>query len=278
MHPSSGRGGSGRSGARSPTGCSCSSSPCRSIPVGGHPALQFDIATRRSHVFGGTFYPTDNLILVAFGFGIIVTVFFVGSTFGRMWCGYACPQTVWLEFLFRPIEAFLEGGPSNQRKLNLAPWTGRKFAIKAAKWAIWTAVALLMSSTFVAYFTGWGPLAARPRDRTRGVDGRPVRDRVRGGRHRVRLRLVPRPDVHDRVPVRPPAERAGRPGHDPGGVRREARRPEGAAEGPPRRRPRRRLHRVPRLRERLPDRAPTSGAASSPSASARRSASTRATR
>ncbi|MFO7692616.1 MAG: cytochrome c oxidase accessory protein CcoG [Vicinamibacterales bacterium] len=128
------------------------------IPVGGHPALQFDLANRRTHVFGGTFYPTDSILLVAAGFGTIVTVFFVGSTFGRMWCGYACPQTVWLEFLFRPIEAFLEGGPSNQRRLNLAPWNGRKLAIKTAKWSSWTAVALLMSSTFVAYFTGWGPL------------------------------------------------------------------------------------------------------------------------
>jgi len=126
--------------------------------VGGHPAIQFDIASRRTFVFGGTFYPTDSLILVSFGFGIIVTVFFVGSTFGRMWCGYACPQTVWLEFMFRPIEALLEGGPTNQRRLNLAPWSGRKIAIKAAKWAIWSAAALLMSSTFVAYFTGWAPL------------------------------------------------------------------------------------------------------------------------
>ena len=128
------------------------------IQVGGNPALQFDIASRRTHVFGGTFYPTDSLVLVSFGFGIIVTVFFVGSTFGRMWCGYACPQTVWLEFMFRPIEAFLEGGPVNQKALNLASWTGRKLAIKAAKWSIWTMVALVMSSTFVAYFTGWRPL------------------------------------------------------------------------------------------------------------------------
>ncbi|MEI6667099.1 MAG: cytochrome c oxidase accessory protein CcoG [Acidobacteriota bacterium] len=128
------------------------------LSVGRHPALQFDIATRRTFVFGGTFYPTDSLLLVSFGFGIIVTVFFVGSTFGRMWCGYACPQTVWLEFLFRPIEAVIEGGPSRQAKLNRAPWTGRKLAIKATKWTIWSAVALLMSSTFVAYFTGWTPL------------------------------------------------------------------------------------------------------------------------
>ena len=128
------------------------------VPVGGYPAVWLDIFARRSHVFGSTFYPTDSRILVAFGFGVIVSVFFAASTFGRLWCGYACPQTVYLEFLFRPIEAFLEGGPTNQRKLNLAPWSGRKVAIKAAKWSIWTAVAVLMSSTFVAYLVSWAGL------------------------------------------------------------------------------------------------------------------------
>jgi cytochrome c oxidase accessory protein FixG len=128
------------------------------IPVGGRPAVFLDIATRRFHVFGATFHPTDNILLAAFGLGTIVTIFFVGSTFGRMWCGYACPQTVYLEFLFRPIEAFLEGGPLKQRKLNAAPWSGRKLAIKAAKWSLWTVVALAMSATFVAYFTNWDAL------------------------------------------------------------------------------------------------------------------------
>lgn len=137
------------------------------VPVGGHPALMLDIVNRRTHVFGATYYPTDTLILVAFGFGVIVTVFFVASSFGRMWCGYSCPQTVWLEFFFRPIEAFLEGGPFKQRKLNAAPWGGRKIAIKAAKWTAWSALALLMASTFVAYFTGWGPL-------TRGLAADPL--------------------------------------------------------------------------------------------------------
>jgi cytochrome c oxidase accessory protein FixG len=129
------------------------------IPIGGYPALFIDLATRRTHVLGATFNPADSLILVAFGFGVIVTVFFVASTFGRMWCGYTCPQTVYLEFVFRPIEAFLEGGPLKQRKLNAAPVDARKAAIKIGKWAIWTVVALVMASTFVAYFTGWGPLA-----------------------------------------------------------------------------------------------------------------------
>lgn len=130
------------------------------IPIGGHPAIQIDLAARRVHLFGAIFHPTDNLLLVAFGLGIVVTVFFVGSTFGRMWCGYTCPQTVYLEFLFRPIETLFEGAPAAQRKLNAAPWSGRKLAIKAAKWALWTVVAGLMAGTFVAYFTGWAPLAA----------------------------------------------------------------------------------------------------------------------
>jgi cytochrome c oxidase accessory protein FixG len=135
------------------------------VPVGGFPAVFLDLETRRFHVLGATFHPTDNLLLAAFGLGIIVTVFFVGSTFGRMWCGYACPQTVYLEFFFRPIEAWLEGGPLKQRKLNAAPWSGRKLAIKAAKWSIWTLLALAMASTFVAYFVGWkGLLSGLARD------------------------------------------------------------------------------------------------------------------
>lgn len=129
------------------------------IPIGGTPAVLLDIATRQFHVFGTTFHPTDNLLLAAFGFGVVVTVFFVGSTFGRIWCGFGCPQTVYLEFLFRPLEAFIEGGPTNQRHLNKAPWSARKIAIKGAKWAVFAAIALAMATTFVAYFTGWKALA-----------------------------------------------------------------------------------------------------------------------
>ena len=129
------------------------------IPIGGHPAVLLDLSTVRFHLFGATFHPTDNLLLAAFGFGVVVTVFFVGSTFGRVWCGFGCPQTVYLEFLFRPIEAFIEGGPTNQRRLNKAPWTVHKFSVKAAKWLTFGAVGLAMATTFVAYFTGWATLA-----------------------------------------------------------------------------------------------------------------------
>lgn len=130
------------------------------IPIGGHPAVLLDIATRRFHILGATFHPTDNLILAAFGFGVVVTVFFVGSTFGRVWCGFGCPQTVYLEFLFRPLEALIEGGPTNQRHLNKEPWGPHKILIKATKYAVFGVVAVAMAATFVAYFTGWSALLA----------------------------------------------------------------------------------------------------------------------
>lgn len=128
------------------------------IPIGGYPAVFLDIATRRFHVLGATFHPTDNLLLAAFGFGVVVSVFFIGSTFGRLWCGFACPQTIYLEFIFRPIEMWFEGGATGQRHLNKMPWNARKLAVKGGKWLAWSVIALGMSSTFVAYFVGWRPM------------------------------------------------------------------------------------------------------------------------
>jgi cytochrome c oxidase accessory protein FixG len=128
------------------------------VPVGGHPAVHLDLSTRQFHVLGATFHPTDNLLLAALGVAVIVTVFFVGSTFGRLWCGYACPQTVYMEFVFRPIEVWLEGKPVQQVRLDLAPWSARKLAIKGAKWTLFALVSLALSSTFVAYFVSWDRL------------------------------------------------------------------------------------------------------------------------
>jgi len=128
------------------------------IPVGGHPAVFLNLATRQFHILGAIFHPTDNLLLLAFGAGVIVTVFFVGSAFGRLWCGYACPQNVYLEFVFRPIEIALEGRRSAQRRLDAAPWSPEKLARKSAKWTLWTIVALAMAASFVAYFVSWSGL------------------------------------------------------------------------------------------------------------------------
>ncbi len=129
------------------------------IILNGKPAMLLDLAARKFYLFGGTFHPTDNLILLAFAGGIATMVFFITATYGRIWCGYACPQTVYLEFLFRPIEALIEGKPSQQRKLNRGPWTGDKALRKTSKWLLYTVAALLMATTFVAYFVGWSGLS-----------------------------------------------------------------------------------------------------------------------
>ena len=141
------------------------------IPVGGRPALFLDLASRQFHVLGAVFHPTDNLLLLAFGAGTIVTVFFVGSVFGRLWCGYACPQNVYLEFVFRPIEVALEGQRGAQRRLNAAPWSLNKLLRKSGKWVLCVLVALFMASTFVAYFVSWPALVERLLDDPLGHRG-----------------------------------------------------------------------------------------------------------
>ncbi|MBW2528383.1 MAG: cytochrome c oxidase accessory protein CcoG [Deltaproteobacteria bacterium] len=128
------------------------------VTMNGKPAMLLDVVKRQFHFLGSTFHPTDNLILLALGGVIGALVFFVTGTYGRIWCGYGCPQTVYLEFVFRPIETLLEGKPKARIKRNAGPWTQDKILRKSAKWALYVVFALLLSATFVAYFVGWSGL------------------------------------------------------------------------------------------------------------------------
>ena len=74
-------------------------------------SVLLDLAARRFTLFGQTFLPTDTLLLALMMVGIFLTIFFVTAIFGRVWCGWACPQTVYMEFLYRPIERFFDGTP-----------------------------------------------------------------------------------------------------------------------------------------------------------------------
>ncbi len=130
------------------------------LPVGGHPAVFLDWAARRFYIFGTTFQVTDTWLLLAFGAGIIVTIFFVASTLGRMWCGYLCPQLVYQDLLFRPIEALIEGPPSRRRRLAATPWGPGKLLRKLVKWTLFGAIAGLMAATFFAYFVSWPGIVA----------------------------------------------------------------------------------------------------------------------
>lgn len=130
------------------------------LSLGGHPAIFLDWVARRFYIFGTTFHVTDTWLLLAFGAGIIVTIFFVASTLGRMWCGYLCPQLVYQELLFRPIEGLIEGPPSRRRRLTTTPWGPGKLLRKLLKWSVFEVISLLMAATFFAYFVGWHGIVA----------------------------------------------------------------------------------------------------------------------
>jgi len=126
----------------------------------GQQLLLFDLPARRFHIFGLTLFPQDFVFLSAILIISALTLFFFTALAGRLWCGFACPQTVWTE-AFLWIERKVEGDRRNQMKLDKGPWTSRKFIIKTTKHAIWIVFSLWTGFTFVGYFTPVLDLGAR---------------------------------------------------------------------------------------------------------------------
>ncbi len=126
----------------------------------GRQAVLFDLPARKFHVFGLTFWPQDfpllALLLVIAG----VSLFFFTALAGRLWCGYACPQTVWTE-TFLWMERWTEGDRNARMKLDAAPWRANKLLRKGAKHLLWAVFALWTGFTFVGFFTPIKELGAR---------------------------------------------------------------------------------------------------------------------
>ncbi len=118
----------------------------------GKQAILFDLPARQFHLFGITFWPQDFFYLTTLLIIAALSLFFFTALAGRLWCGYACPQTVWTE-TFMWIERVIEGDRMRQMKLDRASWGGRKLAIKGAKHALWILYAFYTGFTFVGYFT-----------------------------------------------------------------------------------------------------------------------------
>ena len=126
----------------------------------GHQAVLFDLPARKFYVFGLTFWPQDFLLLTLLMMLAALSLFFFTALAGRLWCGYACPQTVWTE-VFLWMERKIEGNRLQQMKLDKAPWSARKLRIKATKQFAWIAFSLWTGFTFVAYFTPATDLLAK---------------------------------------------------------------------------------------------------------------------
>jgi cytochrome c oxidase accessory protein FixG len=127
------------------------------LRMGGKPLVLLDIPRRQFTLFGTTFLPTDTLLLMLLAASIIITIFLMTALFGRVWCGWACPQTVYMEFLFRPIERLVEGGRSGS--LAIDKQHGQFHPRRLLKYAIYVVLALFLAHTFLAYFVGTEALA-----------------------------------------------------------------------------------------------------------------------
>ena len=127
------------------------------LRMGGKPLILLDLPRRHFTLFGTTFLPTDTLLLMLLLASIIITIFLLTALFGRVWCGWGCPQTVYMEFLFRPIERLLEGGRSGS--LILDKERKHFHPRRLAKYAVYGVLALFLAHTFLAYFVGTEALA-----------------------------------------------------------------------------------------------------------------------
>ncbi len=128
--------------------------------VNGRPLFMFNVVKGRFILFGTIFWPQDFFL---FGLAMLAFVLFIAlftMAFGRLFCGWACPQTIFMEFLFRRIEYWIEGDAPAQRLLDKAPWNAEKIRKKVLKHLIFYATAFLVANLFLAYIIGSDELIA----------------------------------------------------------------------------------------------------------------------
>ncbi len=115
-------------------------------------AVLFDLGKRQFYIFGFIFWPQDFIFLAFLLIIAGLSLFFFTTLAGRLWCGFACPQTIWTD-AFIWMERMVEGDRPQRMKLDKQPWTAQKLKIKATKHAVWIIFAIYTGFTFVGYFT-----------------------------------------------------------------------------------------------------------------------------
>lgn len=122
------------------------------IKINGNPAVLLDVREGQYHILGLTFVSQDVWLAFFLITGAGFALFFATALWGRVWCGWACPQTVFLEHIYRRIERWTEGDATARRRLDMAPWAANKVIRRGIKWAAFLFVSLLIAHVFLSYF------------------------------------------------------------------------------------------------------------------------------
>ncbi|MEN9742843.1 MAG: hypothetical protein RLZZ65_648 [Bacteroidota bacterium] len=124
------------------------------ISINSEPLLMLNIIERKFVIFGQVFWPQDMYILAVLLILAVVFIILFTIIFGRIFCGWVCPQTIFMEMVFRRIEYWIEGDAAEQRRLDKAPWTLNKIIKKTSKHVIFWLLSFLIANTFLAYIIG----------------------------------------------------------------------------------------------------------------------------
>ncbi len=124
------------------------------IKIQGRPFLLLNFVDREFVIFGTPFWPQDFFILAVALLTFILFIVLFTVIFGRVWCGWACPQTIFMEMVFRKIESWIEGNANKQRKLDDMPWNWEKVKKKGLKHIIFYLISFLIANIFLAYIIG----------------------------------------------------------------------------------------------------------------------------
>lgn len=134
------------------------------IKVGGEPFFMLDVIHRKFIIFGFAFWPQDFVLFAIFAVTFIIFIFLFTAILGRIWCGWACPQTIFLELVYRRIEFWIEGDYTKQRKLKAQEWNGEKIRKRLLKHSIFLLIAFFVSHTVISFFIGMDAVLAYVRD------------------------------------------------------------------------------------------------------------------
>lgn len=124
------------------------------IKIGGEPFLLLNIFERKFSILGVVFWPQDFFILALVLITFFVFIILFTVVFGRVWCGWACPQTLFMEMVFRKIEYLIDGDANQQRKLARGPWNAEKIRKRTLKHLIFALIAILIGHVAMAYLIG----------------------------------------------------------------------------------------------------------------------------